>query len=146
MSIRETCIHYTGTKLTNRGYGRYKYKGKMTLVHRLAYCIANNVSLESIKDSVVRHKCDVPNCVNPAHLELGTQADNIRDMNDRGRQRTVHGEDSPHAKLTAKDVKYIREHYKRGCRINGFSALARKFKVSDVVIAHVANNTQWRHI
>ena len=34
----------------------------------------------------------------------------------------------------------------RGCRTNGFSALARKFKVSDVVIAHVANNTQWRHI
>ena len=107
MSVQEPCILYTKTKLTNRGYGRFRYKGRMTLAHRLAYCEANNVSLDSIADLVVRHKCDNPQCINPEHLEIGTQADNIRDMNERGRQVNAHGVDSPHSVLNEDQVKYI---------------------------------------
>ncbi|AYD85884.1 endonuclease [Acinetobacter phage vB_AbaP_46-62_Aci07] len=146
MSIREACIHYTGTKLTNRGYGRYRYKGKMTLAHRIAYCEANNVTLEDIKGKVVRHKCDNPVCINPDHLEIGTQQDNIKDMNDRGRQRNVHGMDSPNAKITDDVVKAIRAEYVKDSRKFGYSALARKYGISDVMVSHIANNRSWKHV
>ncbi|HCH9020332.1 TPA: HNH endonuclease [Salmonella enterica] len=146
MCIRESCIHYTGTKLTNRGYGRYRYKGKMTLAHRIAYCEANNVTLEDIKGKVVRHKCDNPVCINPDHLEIGTQQDNIKDMNDRGRQRNVHGADSPNAKITDDVVKAIRAEYVKGSRKFGYSALARKYGISDVMVSHIANNRSWKHV
>lgn len=146
MSIRESCIHYTGTKLTNRGYGRYRYKGKMVLAHRVAYCEANNISLTSIMNKVVRHRCDNPQCINPEHLELGTQADNIKDMNDRKRQRNVHGEESPHAKITDDIVRSIRRTFIKGSRSFGYSALGRKYNISDVMVAHIIHKRQWKHV
>lgn len=146
MSLQESCILYTRTKLTNRGYGRYRYKGKMVLAHRVEYCKANKISLESIRELVVRHKCDNPQCINPEHLELGTQADNIRDMNERGRQANVHGVDSPHAVLNEDQVKYIKQHTTKGCRVNGYSAIARRLGVSDVMVRFIALGKQWKHI
>lgn len=146
MGVQEACILYTKTKLTNRGYGRFRYKGRMVLAHRLEYCKANNLDLQDIEGSVVRHKCDNPQCINPEHLELGTQADNIRDMNERGRQVNVHGVDSPHAKLKECDVVYIRQYAKAGCRKHGYSALARRFKVSDVMVRLIALGKQWKHL
>ena len=146
MGVQETCILYTKTKLTNRGYGRFRYKGRMVLAHRLEYCKANKLDLEDIDGLVVRHKCDNPQCINPDHLEIGTQADNIRDMNERGRQVTVHGVDSPHAKLSECDIVYIRQNAKAGCRQYGYSALARRFKISDVMVRLIALGKQWKHV
>lgn len=146
MRLQDSCIHYTKTKLTNRGYGRFRYKGKMTLAHRVAYCTHHDILLDSISDKVVRHKCDVPNCINPDHLELGSQSDNIRDMNERGRQRNVHGTDSPHVKVTEDIVRTIRSEYKKGSRAHGYLALARKYGISDVMVSHIANRRQWKHI
>lgn len=56
--------------------------------HRVAYMLHHGVRLDvgtGSKGVVVRHKCDVKNCVNPDHLELGTQQDNINDKLERGR-------------------------------------------------------------
>lgn len=81
------CIDH-GRKGDRDGYARVKVNGKQTKAHRLAYCQANGVSLGDIAGRVVRHSCDNPRCVNGDHLLLGSQADNIQDMMDRGRHRT----------------------------------------------------------
>ena len=69
-----------------QGYGQRWYAGKNVLAHRAAYCGANGLTLEDIKGKVVRHTCDNPTCVNPKHLLLGTQLDNVRDCIERGRR------------------------------------------------------------
>lgn len=58
----------------------------------------------------VLHRCDVRNCVNPDHLFLGTQADNVHDMVNKGRNRTtpVYGEANHLSKLTADRVRQMR--------------------------------------
>lgn len=145
MNIRETCMEYK-KYLTNQGYPRKRVNGKMVLLHRLSYCEANKLALEDIHGYVVRHKCDNPCCINPQHLELGSQADNVRDMNVRGRQRTVHGIDSPHAKVTEEIVRSIRSEYRKSSRAFGYSALGRKYNISDVMVSHIANYRQWKHI
>lgn len=73
------CILWMGCT-TADGYGKRSHKGRTVRAHRLAYCQANNVPLEDIKDYVVMHKCDVRNCINPKHLALGTHKENMSDM------------------------------------------------------------------
>ncbi len=58
---------------------------------------------------VVLHRCDVRCCVNPDHLQVGTQAENMKDMGRKGRARGgARGSDQGSAKLTEEDVKRIR--------------------------------------
>lgn len=71
--------HGYGNISSGRGLSPYK-------AYRLAYEMFNG----PIKDGlVIRHKCDNPSCVNPEHLEIGTQKDNVRDMMERGRFNPV---------------------------------------------------------
>ena len=65
------------------GYGRFKVsKRHGALAHRIAYYLAFGAFDPELK---VCHKCDNPSCLNPAHLFLGTQGDNLRDMTSKGR-------------------------------------------------------------
>jgi hypothetical protein len=79
------CIEWLGP-FSPSGYGHVgKRQGdrKITFrTHRLAYELAYGPIPEGL---VVRHKCDNPPCINPAHLELGTSAQNNRDRDTRGR-------------------------------------------------------------
>lgn len=77
------CWEWLGENRHRDGYGVIKRNQKNVKTHRIAY----ELWVGEIPDGqVVRHDCDNPICVNPGHLRLGTQADNIRDMVARGRQ------------------------------------------------------------
>lgn len=58
------------------GYGGFKFRGKMHGAHRVSYTLFRG---EIPKGRVVMHSCDNPICVNPWHLKIGTQGDNLKD-------------------------------------------------------------------
>ena len=82
------------------GYGKLKrihgQKAYTLAAHRVSAAIALSDFSPALK---VRHKCDNPACCNPAHLEMGTQADNIRDRELRGRGN--HEAKRPHLQALA---------------------------------------------
>lgn len=74
------CWLFQGTSL--RGYGQFRYMGKTQLAHRASYMLF----VGPIEPGLyVCHKCDVRSCINPDHLFLGTQSDNMKDCVSKGR-------------------------------------------------------------
>lgn len=76
------CWIWQGSKKPDTGHGRIKVDGKVLYAHRVSYKAHGK---RCGKAQVLRHKCDVASCVNPAHLVPGTQAQNVQDMVRRGR-------------------------------------------------------------
>jgi hypothetical protein len=80
------CWLWTGSRSGSGGYGQIdEYGGGQRsrhFAHRLSL-VLSGAQLEP--EQVVRHDCDVPACVNPAHLRIGTQRDNVHDAIERGR-------------------------------------------------------------
>ena len=140
------CIHWNGPR-DKHGYGRIsRSKYGTSLIHRLVYCEANGVTLESIAGLSVRHKCDNPPCISPKHLELGTHADNMRDRQERGRTRVGIGERHRSAKLTEEQVLEIRRVYVPRDAEYGARALGRKYGVEHSVISLICSRAIWTHI
>lgn len=75
------CWNWRGARY-RKGYGRISIDGRQVAAHRTAYRLAHGEIPDGL---VVRHRCDNPPCINPDHLEVGTAADNSRDMVERGR-------------------------------------------------------------
>jgi hypothetical protein len=82
----DACWPWLG-RIEPKGYGTMAVGGRQRLAHRCAMALAIG---EVPRGKLVLHACDNPPCVNPAHLRLGTQLDNMRDMVQRGRK--VRGE------------------------------------------------------
>jgi hypothetical protein len=83
--------------LIGRGYGCFRSDGKTHLAHRYSY----ETAVGPIGDMFVCHKCDVRACVNPDHLFLGTNADNMADMARKGRNRRESKPTANHRELLA---------------------------------------------
>lgn len=71
-----------GGAITKYGYGHVGYKHKIWRAHRLAYELVNGPISPG---KVVCHSCDVKRCINPDHLWVGTQADNVHDYLEKQR-------------------------------------------------------------
>lgn len=106
--VSNSCWLWTSGK-TKFGYGTLRNNlGKQERAHRIAYALY----VGEIPDGLlVLHKCDVPACVNPEHLFLGTYKDNSVDMINKGRGGQINnnfsGHLNPNAKLTIEDKNFI---------------------------------------
>jgi len=136
------CWEWQGCK-DRDGYGTMGYQNQTRLVHRLAYMLFYNTSEEDIKGKVVMHKCDNPSCINPEHIKLTTQRENIIDMHKKGRAADQTGEKNGNAKLTDYQVKKIREMYQLGI---SQEELSKIFNVSRRTIYNIRNGISWSHV
>lgn len=91
----DTCWIWTGS-VSPKGYGRLNVKGKVQLAHRVSYGLHHGEP----GGLVVCHRCDNPPCVNPAHLFIGTKADNTADMMAKGRGVQPSGDCNGMSKIT----------------------------------------------
>jgi len=120
--------------------------GRMRYAHREAYALANGAIPPGM---FVCHRCDTPACCNPAHLFLGTHAENMADMSRKGRsmaQRSPHkirGERNGAAKLTESQVRGIRVAFSAG---ETMASIARRHSVSDATISLIMRGRRWRHV
>lgn len=133
------CWLWGASKKPN-GYGQLNIDGVPRYAHRISFELENG-AIE--RGHVVRHKCDTPLCVRPDHLEVGTQLDNIHDMESRGRSRKIGlpGERNPAAKLTDSQIHSIREN-----RSSSLSQLSRAFGVSSQRISQIQARKQHQSV
>jgi hypothetical protein len=136
------CWHWTGLKDV-RGYGRINIwspaikNTKYELAHRASY----RLHCGEIPDGmVILHKCDTPSCCNPEHLSIGTQRDNIRDMDQKGRRTVLTGEKHYKATLTVEAVRDIKSMTRRPIEY------AELYGVSRTVICNIQKGRNWAHV
>lgn len=146
---RSGCWLWTATRTNPRrgaGYGRISSGARLIVAHRVAWELFRGPIPEGLR---VLHACDTPPCVNPEHLFVGTQADNIRDMRAKGRlippppptpAQVLRGEDVATARLTEACVRAIR------ASAATHAELARRYGVTQQAIAAVRSRRTWRHV
>ena len=132
------CWIWKGAHFFN-GYGEW-HQGAHRVVkaHRLSWRLHYGPVPHGLD---VLHRCDVKNCVNPRHLFIGNDFDNMRDAASKGRLKR--GEQLWTAKLTADQVREIRSLGEQG---TPRAALALQFGVTRTNITFILNRQSWKHI
>lgn len=138
-SDNNQCWLWTGSKNIH-GYGQLKVLGKSTLAHRYSYVLHNGPIPEGLQ---VHHQCDRRECCNPNHLWLGTQLQNMLDMEAKNRGNHPKGSANGVAKLVETDIPVIRERLRDGLSQR---VIAQEFGVSQTVISDIALKRIWRHV
>lgn len=149
------CWFWLGAK-HSFGHGRFRAgpgKGKMWMAHRFAWFLTNGDIPSGLQ---VLHKCDNPFCVNPDHLFLGTQADNMADMKFKNRQArgkehgsALHAENwkrgakHPQAKFSESQIREIRNLKQEGWTTD---ALMSRFQVSRSAICRIISRKTYRDV
>lgn len=138
----KTCWLWTAATDTN-GYGKFFLHGRLDSAHRVSWLLSGK---QIAVGKRILHKCDTRACVRPSHLFEGTQLDNIRDMDRKGRRICVphYGEDHGRAKLSNAQVLEIRRL--RLVDQVQVKELVRRFRVSLSTIEGIIYNVTWRHL
>lgn len=132
------CWLWTGS-LSGKGYGQFRVdSSRPQLAHRVSY----GLFVGPPGDSFVLHRCDTPRCINPEHLFLGTQADNVADMQSKGRarKRGIPGEANCQAKLTEASVRSIRLSHASD------ADLAKQYGVGSSTVRDARHRKTWAHV
>lgn len=140
----DECWPWTGC-VTAQGYGRIGRgggRGGMMLPHRAVWEEANGAIPQDgpSYEHVIMHTCDNRLCCNPSHLRLGSQADNTRDMDEKGRRVSAYGERHCCARLTEDDVRSIR------ASAESTRKLGARYGVSSRTISDIKRRETWRHV
>lgn len=139
----DTCWTWTGRR-NEFGYGTFSVRGKSRGAHRVALALSMGVDINALGDQCVLHSCDNPSCVNPAHLRLGTPADNAADRDARSRRKAPRGAEHWKARLTEDDIRQIRAAYKP--RYGALADLGREYGVTNAMILRIVKRQAWRHV
>ncbi len=143
----DTCWMWTGTTLSF-GYGHFRGDNKkLILAHRFSWQMSHGPIAENM---CVLHKCDVPSCVNPSHLFIGTRADNVADMMSKGRhvarsgdqngarlhpERILRRERHPASKVTPESASQIKAIYLDGNHSQ--TEIGNMFSLSQQTVSNV---------
>jgi len=129
------CDEWTGAKF--KGYGNIGVNGKNTAAHRLSWEMSNGAIPKGME---VLHVCDNPGCVRVSHLFLGTHADNMQDMQKKGRARGLRGSAHYDTHLTESDIHKIRAD-SRFCKVIG-----AEYGIAEVTVSHIKTRRTWKHV
>lgn len=133
------CWLWKGGRSGDR-YGYFFIHPRNQLAHRVAWTFTNGVIPAGMN---VCHKCDHVLCVNPKHLFLGTQQDNVHDMHSKGRARKVCGEAHTKTRLTEVQVREIFALYSEGIPIQ---SLIDRFPTTKGTIDNILGGKTWKHL
>lgn len=123
-----------------RGYGELISNKRKHLAHRASY----EAFIGPIpKGMYVCHACDNVACVNPNHLFLGTQKQNLQDMASKG--RSTRGEKNPQAKLTEMDVYVIKKFFFTKPDVTD-ADIAKLYGVTRSAITLIRKKERWNHV
>lgn len=136
----------------NGRYGLLWRPPGFSMAHRISY----ELHVGPVPDGMyVCHSCDVTLCVNPNHLFLGTQTDNMRDMMRKGRKRIslatgrhgnhARGEESGANKYPSDVIEAVREMYDSKACTN-IAAIARHFHISESHARRIVHRQTWLHL
>lgn len=139
---KDGCWLWSGSTIKH-GYGQIHTK----LGDKYVTILAHRFFYEHHKGSIpdghhICHDCDNPNCVNPDHLWVGTQKDNMIDMINKGRSNHIYGERHTKAKLTDSQVIEVREKYSTGRYTQ--QELANLYKIDRSSIGRIVRFDTWR--
>ena len=116
------------------------HDGKQELAHRIAWELARGPIPEGL---CVLHRCDNGTCVNPDHLFLGDQSDNMRDMQAKGRSNYPRGSAHANALLNEGAVRAIRAaSHDQATR----ERLAASYGVSVNTVKGIQGRRAWKHL
>lgn len=133
------CMPWLGNILKH-GYGQVKIKQQPYYAHRIAYYIKTGIDP---KELLILHECNNPSCVNPEHLILGTNSDNMLQKFREGRASNKGNNHSQHL-LNEELVRQIRELSKNGMTI---VEIAKRFTFVHVeTVGSVVRRTTWDHV
>lgn len=131
------CWNWTG-KIRKDGYGVICINYKEHRVHRIVFKILGKVI---DKENIVLHKCDNPRCVNPKHLKIGTQAENLQDMRNKLRNKTcLKGFMNPNARFNKHQIEDILLMSKNGIQQH---KIASMFNVCQQTISKIVTKKRY---
>lgn len=132
---KDDCWLWIGA-IQKNGYGNMTIGERSPMgAHRISYMIHFG---DIPKGLYVCHKCDVKRCVNPNHLFLGTNKDNLKDMREKGRSQR--GTKNGGSKLTPKDVRKIRTLLKKGIKQ---AKISKMYGVAQNTISRINTGQKW---
>lgn len=134
----EDCWNWNG-RLNSYGYGVISLNGKFVKAHRVSYELTHNYKL--CPAECILHSCDNPKCVNPHHLRIGTQRDNINDMIVRKRNKFFEkGSAHPNSKLSDTDIRNIKAMLEQKIPQH---AIAKQYDICQQTISKINLNERY---